>query len=134
MTIRIEDEDDSAGQGWRRLTREDVHAVVSMVLILQRPGTKRGYATGGDDVSSLAVRVMTDAILDRLMHYPIFGPALTVPPHGNATNNGRALGSEIRPAGPLPERPEGAEDALDRWADNLEAHRRRGSARRGGPS
>lgn len=126
MTIRIEDDDDNAGRGWRRLTREDVHGIVSMVLILQRPGTKRGYSTGGDHIRSLAVRVITDAILDRVMHYPIFGPALGPRPFSASGGGVDKKRSEVGHAGPLPERPEGAEDALDRWAANLEKHRGRG--------
>lgn len=37
-------------------------------------GTKKRYATGADEQARLARHVIAEALLDRLMHYPAFGP------------------------------------------------------------
>jgi hypothetical protein len=82
MTIRIESDDDNGERGFKQLTRDELRELIEMWLILIPAGTKKRYATGADSYQRAARRQMADALLDRLMHYPTFGPARSRPAHG----------------------------------------------------
>ena len=78
LDIRIEDDTDNGGRGYRRLTRDELHALIKMGLVLIPAGVKKRYGHGGND---LATCLIADALTDRLMHYPAFGPARPLPAH-----------------------------------------------------
>lgn len=78
LDIRIEDDTDNGGRGYRRLTREELFDLVSMALILIPNGARKRYWMHAIEQPHKAI---ADAICDRLMHYPAFGPARELPAH-----------------------------------------------------
>lgn len=47
--LRLTDETDNRGRGWRQLTRDELRELLTMWLILIPAGTKKRYATGADE-------------------------------------------------------------------------------------
>lgn len=82
MTIRIESDDDNGGRGFQQLTREELREMIELWLILVPAGTRKRYATGAAEPAKAARHEMAERLLERLMHYPAFGPARLRPAHG----------------------------------------------------
>lgn len=55
-------------------TRDELRDLLTMWLILIPAGTKKRYATDAHERARSARQVIAEALLDRLMHYPAFGP------------------------------------------------------------
>jgi hypothetical protein len=96
--LRLTDATDNRGRGWRQLTREELREQVAMWLLLIPLAIKKRHATGGDEQKRQAQRQMTDAIRDRLEHYPIFGPERPAEGHTAGGYNQVRDRSDTRPA------------------------------------
>jgi len=59
--------------------------MLNLWLVLIPAGTKKRYATGADRQAHAARQSMIDALLDRIDHYPMFGPERAREAHGPAS-------------------------------------------------
>ena len=73
--LRLEDPTDNHGMGWRRLSGEELIGLLYIAIRLTRRGVRRDFHGVDASKADAAVKTIAKQVVERLRHYPVFGPA-----------------------------------------------------------
>ena len=73
--LRLEDPDNNRGLGWIRLTEDQLVDLLYIGLKLARRSHRRDLTDRNTLKSDAAAKAIAGQLVERLRHYPIFGPA-----------------------------------------------------------
>jgi hypothetical protein len=73
--LRLEDPTDNHGVGWRRLSDGELIGLLYIAIRLTRRGVRRDFHGVDASKADAAVKIIAKQIVERLRHYPVFGPA-----------------------------------------------------------